>query len=398
MNIAVRVLLTLVLLISAGLIGYDMAVYYLYSPWTRDGRVRADVVTVAADVSGYVTDLRVRSNQIVKKGDILFVVDQARYRIALADAEAEVATRLAQYQMLQQQYERRTKLTLNLSITPEDLENAHRQTQSANAAWQQAIADRDLAALNLMRTEVRATVNGFVTNLNLQNGDYASPGKGMLALIDSDSYYVDAYLEETKIPQVKIGSPAAIRLMDGSPDLQGSVEGIARGITDYDNRDGPELLDSVNPTFTWVRLAQRVPVRIRITNVPPEVVVSAGMTCTVVLKDGAHPQIGASAMRLLAAMRDWVTGETVASDAAHRFSQLLTTIEISGAMQGASVPQRLCRRDRLDHPPAFGRPFENDRRRLARDLSLRGLSPRVRRPAAPRSCSITHSVQQLMRS
>ena len=242
MNIAIRVLLTLVLVNSVGLVGYDMAVYYLYSPWTRDGRVRADVVTVAADVSGYVTDLRVHSNQAVKKGDILFVVDQARYRIALADAEAAVAARLAQYQMLRQQYERRTKLTLNLSITPEDLENAHRQTDAANAAWQQAIADRDLAALNLKRTEVRATVNGFVTNLNLENGDYASPGKAMLALIDSDSYYVDAYLEETKIPQVKIGEPAAIRLMNGAPDLEGSVEGVARGITDYDNRDGPELL------------------------------------------------------------------------------------------------------------------------------------------------------------
>ena len=313
MNIAVRVLLTLVLLISAGLVGYDMAVYYLYSPWTRDGRVRADVVTVAADVSGYVTDLRVHSNQSVKKGDILFVVDPARYRIALADAEAAVAARLAQYQMLQQQYERRTKLTLNLSITPEDLENAHRQTEAANAAYQQASADRDLADLNLKRTEVRATVNGFVTNLTLENGDYASPGKPMLALIDSDSYYVDAYLEETKIPQVKIGTPAAIRLMNGAPELQGSVEGVARGITDYDNRDGPELLDSVNPTFTWVRLAQRVPVRIRLTNIPPDVLVSAGMTCTVVLKDGAHPQIGASAKRLLAAIRDWFTGETVAS-------------------------------------------------------------------------------------
>jgi multidrug resistance efflux pump len=264
-------------------------------------------------VSGYVTDLRVRSNQTVKKGDILFVVDQARYRIALADAEAEVATRLAQYQMLQQQYERRTKLTLNLSITPEDLENAHRQTDAANASYQQAIADRDLAALNLKRTEVRATVNGFVTNLNLENGDYASPGKAMLALIDSDSYYVDAYLEETKIPQVKIGTPAAIRLMDGSPDLQGSVEGIDHGITDYDNHDGPELLANVNPTFTWVRLAQRVPVRIRITNVPPEVVVSAGMTCTVILKDGAHPEIGGSAKRLLAAIREWFTSKTVAS-------------------------------------------------------------------------------------
>jgi len=313
MNIAVRVLLTFVLLISVGLVGYDMAVYYLYSPWTRDGRVRADVVTVAADVSGYVTDLRVRTNQTVKKGDILFVVDQARYRIALADAEAAVGARLAQYQMLRQQYERRSKLTLNLSISSEDLENAHRQTDAANASYQQAIADRDLAALNLQRTEVRATVNGFVTNLNLENGDYASPGKAMLALIDSDSYYVAAYLEETKIPQVKIGEPAAIRLMNGAPDLEGSVEGVARGITDYDNRDGPELLDSVNPTFTWVRLAQRVPVRIRLTNVPAGVLVSAGMTCTVVLKDGTHLEIGASAKRVLAAIRDWFTGETVAS-------------------------------------------------------------------------------------
>src|SRR5271165_1404067 len=313
MNIAVRVLLTLVLLISVGLVGYDMAVYYLYSPWTRDGRVRADVVTVAADVSGYVTDLRVRSNQTVKKGDILFVVDQARYRIALADAEAEVATRLAQYQMQQQQYERRSKLTLNLSISAEDLENIHRQAQSANAAWQQAIAERDLAALNLKRTEVRATVNGFVTNLDLENGDYASPGKAMLALIDSDSYYVDAYLEETKIPQVKIGTPAVIHLMNGAPDLQGTVEGIAHGITDYDNHDGPDLLASVNPTFTWVRLAQRVPVRIRLTNVPPDVLVSAGMTCTVVLTDGAHPEIGASAKRLLAEVLNWFAGKTVTS-------------------------------------------------------------------------------------
>ena len=313
MNTAVRVLLTLVLLISVGLVGYDMAGYYLYAPWTRDGRVRADVVTVAPDVSGYVTDVRVRSNQFVKEGDILVVIDQARYRIALADAEAAVATRLAQYQMLQQQYQRRSKLTLNLSITPEDLENAQRQTQAANAAYQQAVADRDLAALNLKRTEVRATVNGFVTNLNLEVGEYASQGKGLFALIDSDSYYVEAYLEETKIPQVKIGTPAVIRLMNGAPELQGSVEGVARGITDYDNRNGPELLAAVNPTFTWVRLAQRIPVRIRITNVPPDVLVSAGMTCTVVLNEGAGPEIGASAARLFAAALEWFKGEAVAS-------------------------------------------------------------------------------------
>ena len=309
MNTAVRVLLTLVLLVSVGLVGYDTAVYYLYSPWTRDGRVRADVVTVSPDVSGYVADVKVRSNQSVKKGDVLVVIDQERYRLALANAEATVAARLAQYRMLQQQFERRSKLTLNLSITQEDLDNVYRQTESANASYQQSLADRDLAALNLKRTEVRATVNGYVTNLNLEVGDYASPGKPMFALVDSDSYYVDAYFEETKIPQITIGSPVAIRLMNGAPELRGSVEGVARGITDYDNRDGPELLDNVNPTFTWVRLAQRIPVRIRLTNVPPDVLVSAGMTCTVVLKDGAHLQIGESAKRLFAALQDWLGGQ-----------------------------------------------------------------------------------------
>ena len=178
MRTAVRVVLSLVLLISVGLVACDVAVYYLYSPWTRDGRFRADVVTVSPDVSGYVTDLRVRSNQFVKKGDILVVIDQERYRLALANAEATVAARLAQYRMLQQQLERRSRLTLNLSITQEDLDNVRRQTESANAGYQQSQAERDLAALNLKRTEVRATVNGYVTNLNLEVGDYEFAGQG----------------------------------------------------------------------------------------------------------------------------------------------------------------------------------------------------------------------------
>ena len=302
MQTAVRVLLTLVVLAAAGFLGYDMVQYYLYSPWTRDARVRADVVTVAPDVSGYVTDLRVRSDQFVKKGDILFVIDQERYRLALADAEATVAARLAQYQMLRDQFERRSKLTLKLSITPEVLDNARREAEQALASYKQSIASRDIAALNLKRTEVRASVNGFVTNLNLTQGNYATQGKAVLALIDSDSYRVDAYFEETKIPQIKAGSTVDIHLMDGSATLQGRVESIARGITDQDNKDGPELLANVNPTFTWVRLAQRIPVRVRITDVPPDVLLSAGMTCTVVLKEGAEPHIGTAFRRLLAAL------------------------------------------------------------------------------------------------
>jgi multidrug resistance efflux pump len=302
MQTVVRVLLTVVLLIGAGFLSYRMAYYYLYSPWTRDARIRADVVTVAPDISGWVDDIRVRDNQFVHKGDVLFVIDQERFRLALADAEATLAARHAQYLMLLEQYERRSKLSPGYSVTVETLDNARRQSETAAANYQQAIASRDTAALNLKRTEVRASVNGFITNLNLAKGTYASQGKPVMALIDSDSYRVGAYFEETKIPHIKPGASAEIYLMDGSPALQGTVSGISMGITDQDNKDGPELLSSVNPTFTWVRLAQRIPVRIHITHVPPGVLISAGMTCTVVIKEGAAPAIGRGLKKVMAAI------------------------------------------------------------------------------------------------
>jgi multidrug resistance efflux pump len=302
MRTVVRVLLTLIVLVAAGVLSYDMARYYLYSPWTRDARVRANVVTVAPDVSGYVDDIRVRNDQFVHKDDVLFVIDQDRYRLALADAEATLGARHAQYLMLLAQYERRSKLTVGSSISIENLDNARRQSESAAASYQQAIASRDTAALNLKRTEVRASVNGFITNLNLAKGTFASQGTPVMALIDSDSYRVEAYFEETKIPHIKAGASAEIHLMDGTPALVGTVLGIARGITDQDNPNGPQLLSSVNPTFTWVRLAQRIPVTLHLTHVPPGVLVSAGMTCTVVMKDGAGPKVGLAVKSLLTAL------------------------------------------------------------------------------------------------
>jgi multidrug resistance efflux pump len=302
MQTVVRVLLTIILLIGAGFLSYKMAYYYLYSPWTRDARVRADVVPVAPDVSGYIDDVRVKNDQFVHKGDILFVIDQERYRIALADAEATLAARQAQHLMALEQFQRRSKLSPGYTITVENLDNARRQSESAAAVYQQAIASRDNAALNLKRTEVRASVNGFITNLNVSKGVYAVQGKPVMALIDSDSYRVEAYFEETKIPHIRAGDAAEIRLMDGSPALQGTVLGIARGITDQDNKDGPELLSSVNPTFTWVRLAQRIPVRVHITHVPPGVLISAGMTCTVVIKEGAAAQIGLGMKKVMTAI------------------------------------------------------------------------------------------------
>src|SRR5258705_3124229 len=302
MQAAVRVLLTLILLVAAVFLSYDLARYYLYSPWTRDARVRANVVTVAPDVSGYVDDIRVRNNQFMHKGDVLFTIDQERYRLALADAEAALAARHAQYLMALEQYQRRSKLAPGYTIAIENLDNARRQSETAAASYQQAVASRDTAALNLKRTEVRASVNGFITNLNLAKGTFASQGKPVMALIDSDSYRVEAYFEETKIPHIKHGANAEIHLMDGSPPLQGTVLGVARAITDQDNKDGPELLSSVNPTFTWVRLAQRIPVSIDLTQMPHSVLISAGMTCTVVMKEGAGPEIGHGIKKVMTAI------------------------------------------------------------------------------------------------
>ena len=128
MPAVLRVLLTLILVIAAGLMGYDVAKYYLYSPWTRDARIRANVVSVAPDVSGYVDDVRVRNDQFVHKGDVLFTIDQERYRIALADAEATLAARHAQYLMLLEQYERRSKLSPGNTITIENIDNERRHS------------------------------------------------------------------------------------------------------------------------------------------------------------------------------------------------------------------------------------------------------------------------------
>jgi multidrug resistance efflux pump len=293
-----RVLLTLVFVAAGCAGGYELWDYYLFSPWTRDARVQADVVSIAPDVSGFVDEVRVKDNQFVHKGDILVVLDRERYTRALATAEAVVAARKADMEMRQHQAARRAKLTA-LSISDEAREDAVLTANSAAAAYQQAVADRSTGQLNLDRTILRAPVNGFITNLTLEVGQFASIGTKVMALIDSDSYRVTGYFEETKIPAIRLGEEAKIYLLDGSAPLRGHVQSIARGITDRDNAGGPELLVNPNPTFEWVRLAQRIPVRIHIDDVPKDVLISSGMTCTVVLEAPARQWAA------LAALREW---------------------------------------------------------------------------------------------
>jgi len=281
MKTSARVIATILMVAAGCAAAYELWNYYMLSPWTRDARVRADVVTIAPDVSGFVTDLRVKDNQIVHQGDILFILDQERYKRAVATAEANVEAQKAEMLMRQNEATRRAKLT-TLAISPEDKQNAHLAAAAAAAAYDQAVADLSTETLNLERTVIRAPVNGFVTNLTLVVGQYAAVGTKVIALIDSDSYRVEGYFEETKLPVIKPGDPVEIHLMSGGPELRGHVDSISRGITDRDNSDGPELLANVNPTFEWVRLAQRIPVRIQIDDIPQGVRISAGMTVTVV--------------------------------------------------------------------------------------------------------------------
>ncbi|WP_321876653.1 HlyD family secretion protein [Paraburkholderia bannensis] len=276
---------TAIIFVVAILVGRALWVHYMDEPWTRDGRVRAEVVNIAPDVSGAVVELPVKDNQMVHKGDLLMQIDPSHYQIAVEQAEAAVAARKAELTMKLDDARRRADMD-SLVVSQENRENASHTANSAQAQYQQALAALDAAKLNLERTRVISPVDGYITNLQVFKGDYAIAGQAKLAVVDSHSFWVYGYFEETKLPHVQVGNKADIKLMSGGT-LEGHVESISRGIYDRDNPQSRELLADVNPTFNWVRLAQRVPVRIHIDKVPDGMILSAGTTCTVVVKPGA---------------------------------------------------------------------------------------------------------------
>ncbi len=273
---------TAVIAIAAFLICHALWIYYMESPWTRDGRVRANIINVAPDVPGAVVSLPVHDNQFVRKGDVIMQIDPAHYQIAVEQAQAAVAGRRAELHMRRADANRRADLDAFV-VSKENRENALHAASSAEAQYQQALAMLDAAKLNLARTTVVAPVDGHITNLNVFQGDYATAGVPKLAIVDDHSFWVYGYFEETKLPRVKVGAKASIRLMNGT-QLTGQVESISRGIYDRDNPQSRDLVADVNPTFNWVRLAQRVPVRIKLDPLPKETLLAAGMTCTVVIE------------------------------------------------------------------------------------------------------------------
>lgn len=273
---------TIVIVIAAILVAIWMWNHYERSPWTRDGRVRADVVRVTPDISGLVTSVAVHDNQPVKAGDLLFVLDRPRYALALEQAEARIAS--ARATLGQARREASRDLALGDLVAAESHEQNVAKVATAQAALAEAMSARDAAALNLKRTRVLASVNGVVTNLDLHPGDFVAAGTQAMALVDRDSLRIEGYFEETKLPLVCIGARVTVRLMGEAQDLHGRVESIAYGINDSSRTDSGNLLPTVEPTFSWVRLAQRIPVRVKLTKVPAEVKLIAGRTATVTIE------------------------------------------------------------------------------------------------------------------
>ncbi|ATH81451.1 efflux transporter periplasmic adaptor subunit [Ectopseudomonas mendocina] len=280
MRFTLRVGVTLSLVAVAVLAGSWLWQHYLYSPWTRDARVRADVVTIAPDLAGWVRELKVRDNQHVAADELLMSLDRERYQVALEQAQAVAETRRQQLLLREHEAGRRMRLGPQ-AISAELRDNAQISAEIARGEYRQAQVAVRSAELDLARSEVRAPRAGQVTNLRLAEGNYVRAGEPVLALVDESSFYVQAYFEETKLPRIRIGAPVEIWLMSGDQPLRGEVESISRGIADRNASPDGQLLADVEPTFNWVRLAQRIPVRIKLDEVPEGLVLSAGMTASV---------------------------------------------------------------------------------------------------------------------
>lgn len=279
---SIAVLATLLLVAAALDAMLSLWRHYRSDPWTRDARVRADIVEIAPDVSGLVSEVVVHDNDQVHRGDLLFRIDRQRFALALTQAEAVVRGQQSNVAQARRDLQRLQALHEQQNVSRQAVETAANALEQASAALTEAVASRDLARLNVERSDVRASVNGVVTNLSLNPGDYVEAGNAQLAVVDTDSLHVEGYFEETKLAQIQPGAAVSIRLMGATDvELRGHVDSIAAAIEDRERGTGDNLVANVNPTFSWVRLAQRIPVRISFDDKPADVRLVAGLTASV---------------------------------------------------------------------------------------------------------------------
>ncbi|HFK5777618.1 MULTISPECIES: efflux RND transporter periplasmic adaptor subunit [Enterobacter] len=279
LSLVSRYALTLCAVAAATLLAFMMWKHYAQTPWTRDGRVRADVVQIAPDVSGPVIRVAVRDNQWVNRGDVLYAIDPHWLTLAVASAQAEVESR--RHEMVMRQDAARRRAQIKAAISSEDLQQTGSAANVAVANYHGALAALELAELNLSHATVRAPVSGYITHLRLRPGDYATAGETKVAIVDAHSFWVVGYFEETKLRHIRVGDTAHIVLMGYEPVIAGHVESIGHGIGDNNDETGGLGLPDVEPTFSWVRLAQRVPVRIHIDALPKGIELVAGLSASV---------------------------------------------------------------------------------------------------------------------
>ncbi|HKS11591.1 MAG TPA: HlyD family secretion protein [Pseudomonas sp.] len=282
-----RVVLTLLVVSLAAVLVWQMVVYYLFAPWTRDGHIRADVIQIAPDVSGLIQKVEVRDNQVIKRGDVLFTIDQDRFSLALRHAQATLAER--QETLAQAQRETRRNRKLGNLVAAEQLEESQSREARARSAMNEAQVAVDAAQLNLDRSVIRSPVDGYLNDRAPRAHEFVTAGRAVLSVVDSASYHVDGYFEETKLGGIRVGDAVDIRVMGDNTRLRGHVQSMAAGIEDRDRSSGANLLPNVNPAFSWVRLAQRIPVRIAFDEVPGDFQMIAGRTATVSIIEGQRP-------------------------------------------------------------------------------------------------------------
>ena len=282
-----RVLVTLAIAAAAIVLVVLLWQLYMLDPWTRDGRVRVEIVDIAPEVAGTVVKVAVHDNQFVKKGDVLFEIDPLRFRLAVDEAAASVAS--ARLSMELRAADAKRRANTGGAVSAEEREQYRVQAAIAAAEYDRLVAARDVARVNLARSVLYSPANGYATNVRLRVGDYLQIGAHAIAVIDTDTFWVDAYFEETKLAGVRPGDHAAVKLMGYDTWLKGRVQSIAGGITNPNARSCGQGLQDVNPMFTWVRLAQRIPVRIGFEEVPEGIKLAAGMTASVAAGSMAEP-------------------------------------------------------------------------------------------------------------
>lgn len=283
-----RYAITILLVIIAVVIIFRAWVFYTESPWTRDARFAADVVAISPDVTGLITEVPIHDNQLVKKGDTLFVVDRPRYQKALDQAQADVEYYQALVSEKRREAGRRNQLGTS-AMSREAIEQSNNDLQTSEHQLAKSVATRDLAVIDLERTTVKAPSDGWVTNLNVYQGEFITRGSVAVALVQQHSFYVLAYLEETKLHGVERGFRAEVTPLGSNIVLRGTVDSVAAGVTNSSSSVDSKGMATVDSNLEWVRLAQRVPVRIRLDQQPGNRF-PAGTTATVVITGQADRQ------------------------------------------------------------------------------------------------------------